>query len=568
MPSREKFAEAGRVGALAPEAVARVAQALGAVAYRWTLADDALHWSAPVAEVIGHERVAFARSGREYGSLIAPGSGLSREEAAIAAWQAGGGTAGGSRLFETTYCLSLPSGQAPRRLWVEDRGTAHFDDQGRLTHVEGFLRRLSVGRPVRAGDVDPEMKTDRQRLAGLVEERLARSFQEGQEFGFVLVGIDRLGDLNDAYGFMVADEVIDIVWLRLRAQLGAGEELARFSGSKFGILLPVGTVEPFRAGMQRFLAGVNQTPPRTSAGAVAVTISAGGLIAPHQARDVPEVFSHAQDALQRARRHARGSLELYSPAFDRVAERHANVRFADEIVGALAQDRVALAFQPIAHGGSRAITFHECLVRITGRDGRIFDGGTIIPMADRFGLTRLVDCRALELALEALRADPALHLSVNASPGSIQDAAWLERMEEGAHSGVGRRLIVEITESASLPDVETMRTRIAWLRTHGCRVAMDDFGVGYTSFRNLRSLDVDMLKIDGSFICTMMQSQDDRSFVRMLLELAGQLGIETVAEWVLDEETGRQLVDWGCTYLQGQLIGLPSNEPVASGGRA
>lgn len=564
MSTHETVAKTGPDASLQPEAIADVAHSLGAAAYRWTLDDDLVQWSAAVAEVLGDERLPFAWRGADYADLITPGSGRSRHEAAIAALQMGAapGSDRSARFFETVYCLSLPPGSEPRRLWVEDRGVASFDEDGRLVEVDGFLRRLSVGRPVRptpGGGV--EAKTDRQRLAGLLEERLAWALEEDREFGFVLIGVDRLGDLNDAYGFLVADEVIDVVWLRLRAQLEEGEELARFSGSKFGLLLRAQSGEDFMVSARRFLSAVNQTPPRTSAGAVAASISAGGLIVPPQGRNVPEIFSHAQDALQRARRHARGSMEMYSHAFDRTAERHANVRFADEIVGALGQDRVSLAFQPIAHGISREIAFYECLARITGRDGRVFDGGTVIPAADRFGLTRMVDCRAMALALSALRADPALRLSVNVSPGSIHDVAWLQLLEEGAQAGLGTRLIIEVTESSSLPDMETMRSRIAWLRGHGCKVAMDDFGVGYTSFRNLRNLQVDMLKIDGSFICTMMQSEDDRSFVRMLLDLAGQLGIETVAEWVLDEETGQQLVEWGCTYLQGQLIGLPAYSP-------
>ncbi|MCK0208303.1 EAL domain-containing protein [Starkeya koreensis] len=551
--------------ALLPETVAGAVQALGKAAYVWTLDDDRLRWSANVGDVLGRERLPLAGSGADYQTLIEAGSGATRQEAALAAldFDIVPGADPSARYFETVYCLALPPGGRQRRLWVEDRGVAYFDAGGMLQRVEGLLRRLSVGRPVRiAADLGVEPKTDRQRLSGLLEEHLARGYREDGEFGFALVGIDQLGTLNDAFGFMVADEVIDVVWMRLRGQLGEGEEIARFSGSKFGLLLRAGSGEELAGVMRRFLSTVNLSAPRTSAGAVAVTISAGGLVAPRQARTVSEIFSHAQDALRRARRNARGSLEIYTPSLDRAAERHANVRFADEIVRALGQDRVSLAYQPIAHGGSREVAFHECLARITGRDGRVFDGGTVIPTADRFGLTRLLDCRSMTLALAALRDNPALRLSVNVSPPSMHDASWLEIVEEGAREGLGTRLVVEITESSSIPDMEAMGSRIAWLRDHGCRVAMDDFGVGYTSFRNLRSLHVDMLKIDGSFICTMMQSEDDRSFVRMLLDLAGQLGIETVAEWVLDEATGRQLVEWGCTYLQGELIGLPAESPV------
>jgi EAL domain-containing protein (putative c-di-GMP-specific phosphodiesterase class I) len=92
----------------------------------------------------------------------------------------------------------------------------------------------------------------------------------------------------------------------------------------------------------------------------------------------------------------------------------------------------------------------------------------------------------------------------------------------------------------------------------GCRIAIDDFGAGYTSFRNLRKLGVDLVKIDGAFVQNLTRSEDDRVFVRTLLDLAQRLGLATVAEWVQDESAAAILAEWGCDYLQGHLIGLAS----------
>ena len=101
---------------------------------------------------------------------------------------------------------------------------------------------------------------------------------------------------------------------------------------------------------------------------------------------------------------------------------------------------------------------------------------------------------------------------------------------------------------------------MARVKDLGCRIAIDDFGAGYTSFRNLRKLGVDMVKIDGAFVQNLTRSEDDRAFVRTLIDLARRLGLETVAEWVQDEEAAAMLADWGCDYLQGALIGLASLE--------
>ena len=122
------------------------------------------------------------------------------------------------------------------------------------------------------------------------------------------------------------------------------------------------------------------------------------------------------------------------------------------------------------------------------------------------------------------------------------------------------RLTVEITESAAIQDLDDTRGFVARVKDIGCRIAIDDFGAGYTSFRNLRKLGVDVIKIDGAFVQNLTRSEDDRAFVRTLIDLAKRLGLETVAEWVQDEEAAKLLAEWGCDYLQGQLIGLASLE--------
>ena len=141
-----------------------------------------------------------------------------------------------------------------------------------------------------------------------------------------------------------------------------------------------------------------------------------------------------------------------------------------------------------------------------------------------------------------------------------------------AHPGVAERLTVEITETAAIQDIGDASGFVARVKNLGCRIAIDDFGAGYTSFRNLRKLGVDLIKIDGAFVHNLRHSEDDRAFVHTLIDLARRLGLETVAEWVQDESSAAMLAEWGCDYLQGALIGLASSErpwenaePVISG---
>jgi EAL domain-containing protein (putative c-di-GMP-specific phosphodiesterase class I) len=140
------------------------------------------------------------------------------------------------------------------------------------------------------------------------------------------------------------------------------------------------------------------------------------------------------------------------------------------------------------------------------------------------------------------------------------DPDWWAIMESllKAHPDVAARLIVEITETVAIQDIDDVRGFVSRLKNFGCRIAIDDFGAGYTSFRNLRKLGVDIVKIDGAFVRNITQSSDDRAFVQTLIDLARRLGIKTVAEWVQDAEAAQMLSEWGCDYIQGHLIGLAS----------
>lgn len=559
---------------LAPDTVARIVGESGCAAYQWTLATDRLIWDAYAADVLGIAEIGRIARGADYAALTDPESGGSRLEVVMSDKSIDAGT--GCR-FETMYRLRSPDGTR-EPLWLEDNGVWFAGADGKPARVEGLVRRVAAqdlgaqdlgAQDLAAQEPEGATRTDgqsghinRQHLGQALGERLADAARYRSQFGFLLIGVDHLARLNDAYGFEVGDEVIDMVGQRLRARMRAHDEIGRFSGNKFAIVLRDCSPEDMAVAAQRFISAVVDDALQTSGGAVAVSVTAGGVIAPRHARGVPEIFTHAQDALEHAKTFARGSYQPYQPSVEREAARRANLRLTDDIVTALAGSRVMLAFQPIAEAKSRRVVLHECLVRVEGADGGLLSGAAVVPIAEKFGLMRLVDNRVLQLALDVLAANPELRLSVNVSPSTVNDRAWLAALEERGRRGLASRLVVELTETAAIQDVEVTRRFVHRLHEIGCTVAMDDFGAGYTSFRNLRRLGVDMLKLDGSFIRALMESEDDRFFVRTLLDLARHMGMQTVAEWVPDEATAQQLSEWGCDYLQGALIGLAGDGPL------
>jgi EAL domain-containing protein (putative c-di-GMP-specific phosphodiesterase class I) len=192
-------------------------------------------------------------------------------------------------------------------------------------------------------------------------------------------------------------------------------------------------------------------------------------------------------------------------------------------------------------------------------DGSIASASEFIPVAEQFGLAKLVDHRALELAFELLNSAPDIKLALNVSAATAVDPQWLRGLEAfaGKAGGTAERLTIEITETAAISDLEETAKFVAAVKALGCRVALDDFGAGYTSFRNLRLLGVDMVKIDGSFIQNLGNQAEDELFVRTLIDLAKSFGITTVGEWVGDEQTAKLLEKAGVSYMQGYFFGAP-----------
>ena len=187
-------------------------------------------------------------------------------------------------------------------------------------------------------------------LAGTIEE-VAR-FRS--TCAFMLIGIDHLARINDAFGFDVADEVIAEVGKRIRARLRAGDVLGRFSGNKFGLILKNCTVDDMNIAAERFLAGIRDEVVPTRSGPVSVTASIGAVGMPRYARNADEAINRAQETLDSAKRRRAGSYSLWRPNVERDAQRRVNIRVTDEIVTALNERRIVMAYEPVVAAASRA----------------------------------------------------------------------------------------------------------------------------------------------------------------------------------------------------------------------
>jgi diguanylate cyclase (GGDEF)-like protein len=535
---------------------------LGQAAFVWDIATDAITWSDHARAVFSDIPAALLAKGAEFSKLIEPERTIRAD--ALAHSPPAHGAEGAPYRIE----YGVRTSTSEPVLWIEETGRWFAGPDGRPLRAQGIVR-INNERHARDEQLlklsrhDPLTgELNRTHLIASLAETIEESARFRTSCAFMLIGIDHLARINDAFGFDVADAVISEVAQRVRSRLRGGDVLGRFSGNKFGLILKNCTVDDMNVAAERFLAGIRDEVVPTKSGPVSVTASIGAVSVPRYARDANEAINRAHETLDMAKHRRSGSFSVWRPNVERDAQRRVNIRVTDEIVTALNERRIVMAFEPVVEPHSRNTAFYECLIRMEQDDGQVLLAPDIVPVAEKLGLIRLVDHRVLELVVAELAAAPNVELSLNISPETTMDPDWWASIESlmRAHPGVAERLIVEITETVAIQDIDDLRGFVTRLKNFGSRIAIDDFGAGYTSFRNLRKLGVDIVKIDGAFVQNIARSADDRAFVQTLIDLARRLQIKTVAEWVQDEEAAVMLRDWGCDYIQGRLIGLASSE--------
>ena len=197
------------------------------------------------------------------------------------------------------------------------------------------------------------------------------------------------------------------------------------------------------------------------------------------------------------------------------------------------------------------------------QDRKIVSAGMFVPIVEKLGMIRPLDLRALELAVTCLQEHDDVRLAVNVSSLTVTDPAWLRTLVGliKNRGDVASRLTIEITETAALEDMEVTSRFISSVREMGCKVALDDFGSGYTSFRHMKSLTVDVVKIDGAFVTDVATNKENQMFIRTLLGLSQGFGLASVAECIETEDEANILTEEGADYLQGWYFGKPEVNP-------
>lgn len=242
---------------------------------------------------------------------------------------------------------------------------------------------------------------------------------------------------------------------------------------------------------------------------------------------------------------------------DKIKDSKLQIDLAKQIKEAISKQKFKLAYQPIIEAQTGKISHYEALLRIEDADGKLKSAGSFIPIAEKMGLIDSIDLYVLEMVVNKLKSDKTIKIAFNISNLTIGNREWIKAFFEQITPDIGKRMVIEITETTALRDLRETAYFIATLQDAGCMFALDDFGSGYTSFRQIRALSFDYIKIDGSLISDIATNQHNRLLVKSLLEYMRGMGTKTVAEFVENGEIAKILMEFGIDYMQGNYFGSP-----------
>ncbi|MFY1695261.1 MULTISPECIES: putative bifunctional diguanylate cyclase/phosphodiesterase [unclassified Solwaraspora] len=380
----------------------------------------------------------------------------------------------------------------------------------------------------------------------------------------IALDLDGFKTVNDMQGHDVGDAVLIEVGRRLAAEVGGVGVAARLGGDEFAVLLPVADAEAAHRLGARLLAVLNEPYPHDK-GPIYVSASIG-MACRSTAPDVPTLLRNADLALRAAKQRGKNRVEQYDVSYDQAQRRRTLLEH--EMRGAIDRDELRLAFQPVVAVPSVRPVGAEALIRWHHPElGRV-PPDEFIPLAEECGMINRLGAWVLDEACRQLARWLAeghdVWVSVNVSPHELHAPAYVLQVDEALrrHRVPPQRLVLEVTEHAVARDLAELIRRLTALRATGVRIALDDFGAGYSSLGQLRNLPIDILKIDHSLVAEqgrpVAPPPGRRAFAPMVdvvMRLGHQLGLEVIAEGVTNQAELAVVVDAGCRFGQGALFG-------------
>jgi diguanylate cyclase (GGDEF)-like protein len=403
---------------------------------------------------------------------------------------------------------------------------------------------------------------DRRRFRSELDQYVSFSARYGGQGAVMIIDIDGLKGVNDSHGHHAGDQLIRRVAGIMRERVRTTDIVARLSGDEFAVLMPqTDTTGALHLGEDLRAQVAESVAPDSAATA---TISVGiTMFGGERGIGAEAVLLAADQAMYRAKEDGRNQIALFQDPDEPKRNQQRRQTTTARIRDALTNDRLSLHTQPIRSLASGGIERYELLLRMTGDNGELLPAASFIETAERSGMVQELDrwvvVRALELLASREREGKPVSLHVNLSGASVADLSVLEFIERRLDEGEAdpARCTFEITETARVHDYEAAGGFADRLTEFGCQVAIDDYGAGFGPFHYLKQIPFDLIKIDGSFISDMPNSDADQLTVQAIVQIARGLGKTTIAEYVQDDITAQMLREYGVDMAQGYHLGRP-----------
>jgi diguanylate cyclase (GGDEF)-like protein/PAS domain S-box-containing protein len=446
--------------------------------------------------------------------------------------------------------------------WLHDRGQMVRDDDGRALVWQGVMVDIT---PRKSLEAELTRQASHDGLTGLANRTRLRARMEraltvaapGSTPAVLLIDLDDFKRVNDSLGHAAGDRLLEMVADRLLGATRGSDTVARLGGDEFAVLLGVRAPGEITLVADRIVAALS-SPFEVDGRDIRVSASVGVAVA--DAGESPDdLLRNADLALYRAKGAGKGRHAAFAPEMHRAAI--SRLELEAELRWAIANDELLLHYQPIMDLATGRVSSAEALVRWQHPERGLVPPAEFVPLAEATDLVLPLGRWVLQAACRAAAAWPCpdVAVSVNVSGRQLQRAGFVEDVADALRAArlAPARLILEVTESVLLADLDTALKRLEALRTIGVRVALDDFGTGYSSLAYLQRLPVDVLKIDRAFTADVTAGGKRAALARAVVTLADTLGLRTVAEGIETAAQHAELLALGCEHGQGYLYARP-----------
>ncbi|MDT8424940.1 MAG: EAL domain-containing protein [Methyloprofundus sp.] len=455
--------------------------------------------------------------------------------------------------------------------WVSEHICPMFDESGNITHFVAIQEDITDAKRLRE---ETNYQASHDLLTGLVnrrefEVRLKRvvdsAKRERDAHALCFLDLDQFKVVNDTCGHVAGDELLRQVGSLMQDNIRSRDTLARLGGDEFAILMEHCGIVQANQAAEHVIRAMENFRFHWEEHTFAIGVSIGLAIIDQHTKDSQEILSQVDSACYAAKDAGRNRVEVHTENSERLRQRKGEIKWSSEISDALDNDRFLLYVQPIVPVLNKNLNIgYEVLLRLKMQDGTIVPPGAFLPAAERYNSATRIDRWVIHHTLQWLsrhadQLQQVRSIAINLSGQSLGDETVLNYIIDQFESGdvPAEKIKFEITETAAIANLQDATLFMKTLSKFGCQFALDDFGSGLSSFAYLKNLNVDVLKIDGMFVKDMLDDPIDHEMVKSINQIGHVMGLETIAEFVENNQILEQLRTIGVDYAQGYYLGKP-----------